>query len=301
MIDINFCIDGQCMSYVNLKEKKIRRCLIKNKNSDFCIKHFNKKMYYSNLLSKIRNNHIKILEIDIKNINEEIESYLIDLQIKKLIENIKKRNNYLDNNNKFTLLNLYDSWNEVKFENQILIGSEYWDINILSNHLTYQLNNSNMENPYPIYPNNPFNRIPFVPSDLLNIKEKLIFKNEPINITLKLFLNQNLNFLNLLYIEALKSVDRFSFILLNLFQKKFRFMIFNNKNSQNSYNGIWVKLNHPITEFENLYENLKNMPYQIIDNGYVIYNYRREQLQNILLIYPKEIFELDNEKICEII
>src|SRR5579885_2471671 len=124
--------DGQFIEYV---EQKKRRCLSKiKKEKDFCVKHFNKNMYFYEHLLNLRNKHIKILNVNIKIINKEINDYLINKNIFLLIEKIKKRNQFLDNNYRYTLMELYDSWSKVKLENQIKINSEYWDIEILSNH-----------------------------------------------------------------------------------------------------------------------------------------------------------------------
>lgn len=198
-------------------------------------------------------------------------------------------------------MQMYDSWNEINFSNQILISDEYWNIDILINVITQQLNNSTMENPYPTYPNNPFNRIPFTPKSLLKIKQRIIISQKQIHITLKLFLSQSEHLLDDMYNMALCSDDLFSSTILALLNKNLRFMIINSKNSQDSYIGLWVHKVYPLTNFETLYAHLKNIPYQIMHHGYVINNPQRVFFLNKLSLLREDNIGTNDKKFCEFI
>lgn len=292
--------DGKCMSIVASKKQK---CNLKvKKNDDFCSKHNKKKDYDKYLLKKIRLNDCKKFGVKPSIIKKEMISHIIDNELNKKILNFKISNESMNklNDQKFnySLMGLYNSWDEIKFYDQIYVDNELWDINIIINHITYQLNNSNMENPYPIYPNNPFTRKSFSPKSLMLVYNRILFLNKSVNISLKLFLSQSENFLQLFYEESLTNLDRFSRLILNLFLKNLRFMIVNCKNSQDCYIGHWVNTNHPVTQFEILYDRLKNAPYQIYENGYIVNNYRRDILRNILLSYPVDNYDLTNNFYC---
>ena len=300
--------DGQCMSFVLDKTKKKRRCGNKCKNNDFCSKHIQKKQYYDQLLENIKINTIKDLNINIEKINIDINKKNIENtenetanEIAKIITNIKNRVNFLNNNYNYTLMYMYDSWSEIDFSHQILIDNEYWHIDILINNITQQLNNSTMENPYPTYPNNPFNRIPVTPNSILKIKQRITVLQKQIHIGLKLFLSQSNESLDEMYNAALNSNDLFSPQILALFNKNLRFMIINSKNSQDSYIGIWVHQKYPMTNFEILYTHFKNMPYQIMHHGYVINNPQRAFFSNKLASIREDQIGINNKKFFELL
>lgn len=300
MTDIVIWNDGKCMSFVNDKTNGKRRCNKKAiKCSDFCSLHKNKNLYYDVLLSNIKKEDSIKNNINTEIIKNEIDRLIEDNISDNIINKIKNKNNYLDSNFEYTLMGIYNSWNDIKYSNQIFIDNEYWFIDILTNSFTFQLNNSNMENPYPIYPNNPFNRKSFSPNNLMLIKQRLLFLKKPINITLKLLFNLPPEILNICYSEALSSHDGFSQTLLDILLKEFRFMILNTKNSQDSYIGIWVTKNTPTTQFELLYQKYKNIPYQIYQYGYIIDNPYRQQLKYVLDSQSQDYYDPINKKFLE--
>jgi hypothetical protein len=293
----NLWNDGRCMSYVN--KEVDRRCLNRCKNKDFCSKHNNKKQYYNELLTSVKSNAIILLNIDIDSINQDIKMLIEDDILNNLSKKINDKNQYLDNEYNHNLMSIYDSWSETNFSDQIFIDGEYWDINILANIITYQLNNTTMENPYPSYPNNPFNRKPFTPEAISIIKTKIIKLNKCIHITLKALLSQSKKYIEKIYNSITISNKLHSQNLSDLLKKKFRFMIINNKNSQNLYNGIWVPKKYPQTEFEIIYNSLKNMPYQIIYLGNIIENPQRQYISYNLSLYKGCDIDLLDNKFCE--
>ncbi|AYV77248.1 MAG: hypothetical protein Barrevirus23_5 [Barrevirus sp.] len=183
-------------------------------------------------------------------------------------------------------MSLHDSWSEIDKLDIIELDNEFWPLSIIINIITHQLNNSNMENPYLIYPNNPFTRIPFTITALLLIRDKVKQSNMFINITLKLLLEQPEKSIIKFYTEAQKYLDRHSILLMALLCKELRFMTINYKNSQSNYIGFWVRKNYKLTNFEKLYINLLEAPYQIICRGSIINNPYREYIKVTLRNLP---------------
>jgi hypothetical protein len=135
-----------------------------------------------------------------------------------------------------------------------------------------------MENPYPIYPNSPFNRKIFSVNDLMTLGKKLKELKKPVNIALKLLLNQPYEILQTIYENI--GVNNFSTDLVELLKNNYRYMIINSKNSQDIYTGFWVQKQMPYTQFEKLYESLNNIPFQIIMDGYIVMNNGRNIIKN---------------------
>ena len=162
---------------------------------------------------------------------------------------------YLEN-----LLGTVDGWHNVPIMYWINIDNRMWDIRILIKLITSQLNQSESENPYPKYPENPFNRIKFSVIDLKKIKQRLsILKrcgcDETNNYLIDRFLSINCKKLQSLYTMT----DRYNvsqFIIKSLLSYM-RYKIINNKNSQGGYNGCWVKKDEPISEFEMYHDIIK--------------------------------------------
>jgi hypothetical protein len=298
--------DGKCMSAINSTPNKInitRRCNLKTKTDDFCFQHKVKKNYHQPLLKKIKSHTVNYYKVDYEKLNKEINSFLENQTMNDALEQLKQsideKRQYLNKNFKYTLLDIYDSWDEIKLEDQIKLDGEYWDINIIIAHITEQLNQSSMENPYPIYPNNPFNRNPFTPLALLILKKRLHILRKKINIALKLLLLQNESVLEKCYNESVEHSDKFSRTLMNLLQKNNRFKLINYKNSQSLYTGVWVNKMTPLSQFELLYDHWRNMPYQIMIEGYVAENYHKIYLKSLIDSYSQERYDLMNNEDCQ--
>lgn len=204
---------------------------------------------------------------------------------------------YLNENYIHNLMGLYDSWEEIDENNIICMDNEYWVIDIITSHFTQQLNNSNMENPYPIYPNSPFNRKLFSVDSLIILKNKILNLKMFINIALKLLLTQPINILQSIYNTV--TINNFSEKMLELLQNNYRYMVTNFKNSQDVFTGLWVHKKMKPTQFEKLYEKLQNTPYQILVNGRVILNEDRNMIENKMQkcnisnnIFDKKVYEI---------
>jgi len=177
-------------------------------------------------------------------------------QNSKLIKSIEE----LDKHYKHCLLYIMDSWNEVN----------KWDINIIINHYTTQLNSSNMENPFPIYPSDPFTRTPITKEDIQNIIKKIKQISLNVNLTLKIFLLSKKT--DLFYNEAIISQTGHSSSLLELFDTKMRYKLINNKDSQELYTGYWIQKSAKLSTFEKLYNLIKKIPIYLIDLNNFIYD-----------------------------
>ena len=184
------------------------------------------------------------------------------------------------------LMNLYTSWNEIDKKEHIKLLGEMWPIHIIIDTITQQINTSNMENAYPIYPHNPFTRKPFLPKDLIELKNQTKLLDIKLNPALKLLLDQSEKSLNILFQEASGYLDRHSILLMSLFQQHLRFKIINCKNSQDNYVGYWVKKNNKMSKFEEIYTKFRQEPYQVVHRGMIINNPYREYLKDVLKKLP---------------
>lgn len=264
-----------CITIITDRTGETRQCKLKIKSNNLCRIHLNKK--------------------------EKDKKKDKDIEKKETVEPQKFDTIYLDRIFPHNLMNLYNSWSEIDQKEYIELAEETWPITILVNTITHQINNSNMENPYPIYPHNPFTRRPFTPKELLTLKQKIKSLNMPINISLKLLLEQPEKSINYIYKETLGYLDRHSILLMSLFQQYLRFMIINYKNSQNNHIGFWVNKTQKLTHFEEMYNSFKEVPYQIFNRGQIINNPYREYLKYVLKNYIIDECQPTDDQFCEYI
>jgi hypothetical protein len=81
--------------------------------------------------------------------------------------------------------------------------------------------------------------------------------------------------------------------IVDIFSEWLRFKIINYKDSQNCYQGVWVYKYTELSDFEILFNELNNMPYQQIAVNYhgeyiVTENMQRIVVQHILETFPIE-------------
>lgn len=294
-ININ---NGKCMSYIakNKRKMKCNRNIINN--TDFCGYHQNKKKYSPSLLKTIRTNDIKKYNIDTRSLIKSVKELCLDYKINTtanfIINKINTNTEYLNKNKNQYLLGITKSWNNIPYEKRIELvdSNEYWNIDLILNQITQQLNQSNMENPYPIYPSSPFNRNPYTVKDLMNIKNKITSLNIKINIALKLFLNCDKKYINIMYDQANSNISRFSSNLRTLFIRSFRFKLINYKDSQNCYTGYWTNNKEPMSRFELIHKTWMDTPYQSYYNEMIVENQQKEELKNILESMNKEFWNI---------
>lgn len=267
-----------------------RRCKVKVKNkNEPC--HIHKKVKRDQI-NFIRENVESNESLEIKPSPSMIESTHNIMKPTITIE-------HLDRLFKHNLMNLYGSWSEINSSEYIELDNEIWPISIIISTITHQLNNSNMENPYLIYPNNPFTRTPFTPKSLIILSQKIKELNIPVNIVLKLLLEQPEKSIVKFYNESLHYLDRHSILLMSVICKHLRFMTINCKNSQSNYIGFWVRMNKKKTPFEILHTSYNEAPYQIINRGMIVNNPYREYLKLTLKNLPLDESQPTDDEYCE--
>lgn len=261
--------DNICMSWKNIKNKEERCQREKHKNSDFCRYHIRSSKYMPNL----KNNKIVIDD------------------------------DYLDNNHLENLLGLHDSWQSVPQENRIELNNKWWDINMLVDLFSNQLTSSELENPKPMYPHDPFTRKNFKPCELEIFKKKCKQLDIDIYIGLIEFLNLNLK---KIYKEEYGTSNKISLLIVNELSKNLRYRLVNDFNSQNCHNGVWVKKESEYSFFENLYKLYKSLPQKIIfldGTRYLMMdNPEKIEIGINLKFLPNEVVDLhSNEYVAKII
>lgn len=241
--------DGICMSNVNGKNIRCKNKI--HDNNDFCRVHMKQHIYSEQLLKE-------------KTCDDEKET-LVDDYLENIINNfdimINEKCNILNNDFMYNLIGLENDWKNVPFMYWIQIDNMWWDIRTLSSTFAAQINQSELERPLPIYPENPFNRNKLSIEDLQKLKEQLEFINNvskqnkiSINIALKHFLS----FPTSLMKSLLKDKKQYtmSVKIINKFSDKLRYKMINCKDSQGKYCGYWVTISEPLSEFEKCYDKI---------------------------------------------
>lgn len=277
---------NKCMSSKN--SKSIERCNRKIiLNSDFCKYHCNSKIYNIKALDNIRKINLNNIDINIRKITFELKKLstqvILNESIDQIKNKIKNNTDELNNEHSHKLMSLKDNWNVVPYFNRIKLSDGWWDVHILINHITSQLNKSEMENPYPIYPSSPFTRIQYTVFDIYTIKEFVIKLNIPVNIALNCFLLAPLDKHKKFFNDSKCCDTNFSHTLLNYFKENLRFKLMNRKNSQSCFTGYWVNKTEDNDYFEKLYNRLNNTPMEVYFPGIgYVFNSDREIILTIM-------------------
>ena len=288
--------DDKCMSSIT-KNSIMKRCLRKSKNnSDFCGYHQRGKKYYTPLLKTVKQNDIKrnCINVNVRALNLEIKKFIslmiIDNIIQKLKDTLASKNKLLDQKYDYNLMDMYSSWEEVSLPYQIKLDDKWCHLELVIYHITNQLNQSDMENSYPIYPTDPFTRKPLSCGSILKLKERIKLLKINVNIALNTLLNFDSITLQKCYIESLESGDRFSRLLDSELRRYLRYRLINFRNSQSNFTGHWVSLKEDKSKFENLYDAWKNTPYQIQHptTYEIMPNFQKQHLYNLLTNSPIE-------------
>lgn len=291
--------NGKCMSYTNNNNT---RCTRDTKTDlDFCGYHKKSKKYYKPLLQQIRTAYIKKNKISsktIKGLTTDLINFKKDNKteeiVNKITNKVKTQTIKLNKNCIHKLFTLKDSWYEVSLEYRIKLDDGWWDLNFLVNHFTQQLNNTDMENPYPIFPSSPLTRKVYTCEDILKIKQRIIDVELSINIALRIFLTAtNINIL-VWYEYCTKNNINFSNQLLDYLKKNLRFKTINNRDSQDCFTGYWISKTEPLSDFERLYKKYQNENFQLFNYEYniFIFNQERENLYLQILISDKECWSV---------
>ena len=148
-----------------------------------------------------------------------------------------------------------------------------------------------MQNPFPIYPNNPFNRKPFTVEGIKSLSEHINKNNKKIDIALNTFLSLSVKVLGNLYELALDTVrNKSSKKIVSLFKKTLRYRLINSKNSQNQYTGMWVDKGLPNTHFEIAFDYLMAVPFEAVEIDGVVYrNGSFDVLVDLMNMFPQDV------------
>ncbi len=261
-----------CVSYKNKKNKHIKCNRKAVNNTNYCGYH-------------IKKNNCKIIKSQksIKDISKKIKN-----NYKYIYAKIFDKYNYEN------LMNIYDSFIELPIENIIFLDNKFWDVNLLLEQWGNLLCSTEMQNPFPIFPSNPFTRKNLIKNDVINILNSLIINKIKIYNPLKYLLENYDKIYDNEYITY--NTD---FILsrkiIKLLEEKFRFRLINNKNSQDCYLGFWTDKNEPLSDFEIFYDYYNKIPFQITNIfGAIIDNIEKTEIKNMLDNYPKEFININN-------
>lgn len=196
---------------------------------------------------------------------------------------VKTQWKYLDEHHLHTLMYVYDSWKGIAQDDIINLDDEYWHVELLVDHIGQQLNCSNMENPYPMYPCNPFTRKPFSVKALGILKKRLQSTNKMVDVAVKALLGQTSYMLRKCLTESQRMArNGHSPKLLDILSRDLRYQMSPEKNSQDLFTGCWIPKNTPADAFEDLYALWRDMPYQMFNNGRIYDNYHKHKLKEIL-------------------
>jgi hypothetical protein len=275
------------MSHLNNKNINTRCTRQVIENADFCKYHIRTKKYFHTLLDDFRNTDKQEIKTIFSPINYKLEA--------KLNNAINK----LDENYTSGLLGIYDSWKEVPSIYWIYMDNTWWDIRLLVSHFSTQLCNSDMENPSPSFPSNPYNRKNFSLNDLKIFKDKIKNLNIKIYIGLAIFLTHVFDDFKTIKINECETSHKLSLEIINLLSKSLRFKLINYKNSQDCYCGIWVYNMYPFSNFELLYKNYNDLPIQQLQTtfygNFLVNNPVRYRFELILNTLPKEEYDLTKD------
>jgi len=211
-----------------------------------------------------------------------------DVMLNQIISELKadvmNSTTCLDSEYEYMLMDIKDGWKDVPIFHRIFLSDGWWDITILINHITNQLNQSNMENPYPIYPSSPFTRSLYTVDDIRKIRQRITDVDMKVNVALKIFLTSDDDQLEKFYDEAITDPNMFSSSLLQQLKSSLRYRMMNSLNSQGQFTGHWIRQNKPKDGFERMYDTYSKMSPEIYDpfTGYYARNYNRDYYYDML-------------------
>jgi hypothetical protein len=241
------------------------RC--KNKpihNKDFCKCHSNEHVYDTKIMKQYRKeqNQSEIDKLSDKYLDLVMEKFCV-----KLVNNIRE----LDKNYSHCLFGIYNSWKEIPFIYWIFIDNMWWDIQMLNKTFSSQLNQTELEKPYPTYLENPFTRNKISISDIKKIRDfndaLKTHTNIKINIALDTFTHMSNKILN--DIKNTKQQYELSGKIIKQFSKVLRFRMINYRDSQNRYCGYWVNKKEQLSKFEKCYDEIVTATL-FVDNFFVL-------------------------------
>jgi hypothetical protein len=140
------------------------------------------------------------------------------------------------------------SWEQVPDVDLIKLGKYVFSLKFIIEYVTNRLNSSNMNNPYPSYPVNPFTIERLSVKLLGKIKKQIILSQANVPLPTKVFLEEEDLWVDddgrdVNYNDICRIVDRFE-------ARGLRFKRLNCKDSQDNITGYWVRKECPLSKFE---------------------------------------------------
>ena len=281
-------------SIINMEIYKICQGFNKNKNikcdkkvinnSNFCGYHKNKIVQENNILVKFS------YEKFLKKYNK----------VKSICRKKRNLNKYYFLLDKFyyeNLLSINESFKEIELNNLIILDNKTWDINLLVDLWGNALCSTEMQNPLPVFPANPFTRKNIAYNDFINILRIIKINKIKIYGPLKYLLeNSKKVFNNIIYnIDSYNTSKSLSQLIIKILETKYRFRLLNIKNSQDCYIGLWVPSFESKSDFEIFFDYYDKIPIQIQNYlGDIYDNPEKIQIKNLLDNYPKESTSIYN-------
>jgi hypothetical protein len=270
-------MENICIAYNKNKKTK---CTIKaQQNTSFCGYHKNSEIIKTQINNKVEEkfNYCKFLKKYYK--------------IKKKCNKKRYLSRYyflLDKFYKENLLSIMESFKEIEIKNIILIDNKPWDINLLLDLWGNAICSTEMQNPLPVFPANPFTRKNISIKDFKNISNMIEFLKIKLYEPLKyLFINCEKVFNY--KVDGYNTNKLLSQHLIKIINEKYRFRLLNIKNSQDCYIGIWVNKDYSMSDFEVFFDYYDKIPIQIQNAFGSIYdNPEKTQIKYLLDNYPKE-------------
>jgi hypothetical protein len=220
------------------------------------------------IFTRLNDNKLYFRQINSKEIHDNQTININDLLIS--INDFKESSLYLDRieHNKFKCENLmrksvnnddiylytnnYEakSWCDMNdFDLVKLSGNYCFGLDYILEYMDNKLNSSDMNNPSPAYPLNPFTNEILNKKDFKKIKKMVLLSKRQVPIPLKIFLENEC-----MWIDNINQFDKYKFV--DKFETyNIRFKRINLKDSQENYTGFWVTKNTPFSTFEKTFYN----------------------------------------------
>jgi hypothetical protein len=216
------------------------------------------------IFTKLINNRLYFKQINSKEIHENGTIYISNLLITSNdftksslyndnIEHLKYKCEHLNSvclnkENIYLYTNNYDiqSWCDMKSTEIIKLNGNFcFGLDYILEYINNKLNSTNMNNPFPSYPLNPFTNEILTKKDLGKIKKLVLLSQKKVALPLKIFLEDESMWIeNINYFDNYKVIDK-------LETYKIRYKRINAKDSQENYTGYWILNNSKFSSFEN--------------------------------------------------
>jgi hypothetical protein len=215
------------------------------------------------IFTKVNGNKLYFRQINSNEIHDNATIYISDLLMNS--SEFKKSTLYLDrlDHNKFKCVNLsktcinnediylytnnyeISSWCDMDDKDLIKLGEHYcFGVDFILEYMDNRLNSSNMNNPSPSYPLNPFTNEILSKKDLRKIKKMVLLGARKVPLPLNIFLEDES-----IWVDDILQFDKYK-IIDKLEGYNIRYKRINLKDSQDNYTGYWVSKKIPLSPFE---------------------------------------------------